>query len=119
MVCLSVLNKSKLVDAAKNGRLINVFHCQEVKEVGGIYVTKKPVFVGVFNPNIGERYINLSQVIAWTLDDSKLLVTLPGTYSQNEEGQGDCEFLYFRDTDMGFDALVERLKSMSEKLWEE
>jgi hypothetical protein len=41
VVCLSVLNKSKLVDAAKNGRLINVFHCQEVKEVGGIYVTKK------------------------------------------------------------------------------
>ena len=82
---------------------------------------KEPVFVGVFNPKMGERYLDLSQVITWTFDDSagKLLVTLRGAYSQDEEGQGDCVYLYYRDRDMGFDALVERLKSMSEKLWEE
>lgn len=82
---------------------------------------KKPVFVGVFNSTIGERYLDLSQVITWTFNDSvgELVVTLRGAYSQNEEGWGNCEYFYLRDRDMGFDALVERLKSMSEKLWEE
>jgi hypothetical protein len=82
---------------------------------------KESKLVGVFNSRLGERYIDLSQVIAWILGDStgKLVITLRGVYSQNDQGQGNCNYYFFRDKDMGFDALVERLRAISEKLWEE
>jgi hypothetical protein len=76
-------------------------------------------FVGVFNLHTGERYLDLSLVVAWTFDESagQLNIILHSSYSQQKSGEGDCEFWYFRDSDMGFDALLERLRSMSEKLW--
>ena len=65
--------------------------------------------VGVLNEKMGERYLDLNQVTAWTLDESieELIVAV-----------GDCEYLYYRGLDKGFDALVARLRSLSEKLWE-
>lgn len=82
---------------------------------------KQPQFVGVFNPKVGERYIDISQITTWGLDDStgKLTITLQGTYTQNDRGEGDCDYWFFRDQDMGFDALVEKLRAVSEKLWED
>lgn len=68
---------------------------------------------------MGERYLDLDRVISWTYDESvgKLGIILYSAYAQQATGEGDCEFWFFKDRDMGFDALLERLRSMSEKLW--
>lgn len=74
-------------------------------------------FFGVKNI-YGEKFIDISKVVFWSIQDNVLCLTLEGGYTRSED-KGDAEYIFDLKREDGAELLLEELRSISTNLWEQ